>query len=287
MDQQNSAMNKHQLKEAANNEIYAVKTDAKAKISEIKYRLQMDLLADNSAAVNKACRKENKRRYNEAKAEELKKQPKRYSAGEEIFNSITHGIGAGLSIAALVILCAVAVNSSSPDRTLYTVGSAVFGSSMILLYLMSTMYHALTPYGAKRVFAVFDHTSIYVLIAGTYTPFCLAVLHGALGWTMFGIIWGLAVIGITFYAVFGSRMRLLSAVTYVLMGWLIIFAFKPMSERLPRESLAFLVSGGAAYTVGVVFYALKKIKWTHSIWHLFVIMGSVLHFFSVLYSIPA
>ena len=122
---------------------------------------------------------------------------------------------------------------------------------------MSTLYHALTPYGAKKVFAIFDHTSIYLLIAGTYTPFCLTTLRGPIGWVLFGIIWALAIAGMTFYAIFGSRMRVLSAITYRLMGWLVVFSFKPMAEALPKLSLILLILGGVAYTVGCIFYALK------------------------------
>jgi hemolysin III len=163
------------------------------------------------------------------------------------------------------------------------VSFAIFGGSLVVLYSMSTLYHALTQNRAKRLFAVFDHSSIYLLIAGTYTPFCLTTLNGTLGWTIFGIIWGCALTGITLYSVFGSRMRLLSVLTYLPMGWLIVFAAKPMSQALPPISLLFLVLGGISYTVGCVFYALKKIKWMHGVWHLFVLAGSVFHFFSVFY----
>ena len=213
--------------------------------------------------------------------------PKRYSIGEEIFNSVTHGIGAGLAVAAIVLLAIrAAVYAPQDAKGYYVTSFVIFGASMFILYLMSTLYHALTPYGAKKVFAIFDHSCIYLLIAGTYTPFCLTTLHGAIGWILFGIIWGLAIAGMTFYAIFGSRMRILSAITYILMGWLVVFAFKPMAQNLNRLSLVLLIVGGATYTVGCIFYALKKIKWMHSIWHIFVIFGSVLHFFSVYYSIP-
>ena len=150
---------------------------------------------------------------------------------------------------------------------------------------MSTLYHALTPARAKNVFSVFDHASIYVLIAGTYTPFCLASLNGVLGWTLFGIIWALAITGVTLYSVFASKLRAASVITYILMGWLVVFAFKPMYRVLPPVSIVFLISGGLAYTAGTVFYAMKNRKWMHSVWHLFVMAGSVLHFFSVYFSI--
>jgi hemolysin III len=255
----------------------------KAKKRDIKLRAEHDIqeikqrrLQELSAIDLHAARLLEKLRRRELERE-MPKPPKRYSTGEEIFNSITHGIGAGLAIAAL--------QAPVPGKGFYVTGFTIFGASLILLYLMSTLYHALTPYGVKKVFAVFDHSSIYLLIAGTYTPYCLTVLRGSMGWTLFGIIWVLAIAGVTFYAVFGSKMRVLSAITYVLMGWLIIFAFKPMRAALSQESIVFLLAGGAAYTAGVVFYSLKKIKWTHSIWHLFVLAGSVLHFFSVYYII--
>jgi hemolysin III len=209
---------------------------------------------------------------------------KRYTTGEEIFNSVSHGTGVCLSIAALVLLVVRAVTlAPAAHFAYYVVSFAIFGGTLVTLYSMSTLYHALTPNRAKRLFAVFDHSAIYLLIAGTYTPFCLTTLRGALGWTLFAIIWALAIAGITLYAIFGSRMRLLSVITYLPMSWLIVFAAKPMSRNLPPASLLFLFIGGIAYTGGCIFYALKKIKWTHGIWHLFVLAGSICHFFSVFY----
>lgn len=210
---------------------------------------------------------------------------KRYTTGEEILNAITHGIGALLSIAALVLLILKAVFSAPVEyKAQCVVGFTIFGSSLVILYVFSTLYHAL-PLGAKKLFGIFDHCSIYILIAGTYTAYCLTALRGAVGWVIFGVIWGLAVVGIALYAVFGSRVRVLSVVTYIPMGWLIIFATKPLSEQLPLLSFRYLIVGGLVYTVGCVFYALKKIKWMHGVWHLFVLGGSVMHFFSIYYSI--
>ncbi|MDR2898344.1 MAG: hemolysin III family protein [Spirochaetaceae bacterium] len=214
-------------------------------------------------------------------------KPKRYTIGEEIFNAITHGVGAGLSVAALVLLIIRAVKyAPEAGRGAYITGFAVFGVTMIILYMMSTLYHALTPEKAKKVFSIMDHSSIYLLIAGTYTAFCLSVLRGPVGWTIFGIIWGLTAAGIALYAVFGNRLRAASVITYILMGWLIVFAFKPMREGLPPISILFLVIGGVVYTLGCIFYAMKKVKWMHSIWHLFVLGGSIMHFFSVYFSVP-
>ena len=167
------------------------------------------------------------------KEEKIKR---RYSIGEEIANAVTHGIGVGLSIAALVLLVIRAARYAPPDlKAAYVVGFTIFGASLIILYLFSTLYHAL-PLKAKKVFGIFDHCSIYVLIAGTYTAYCLSALHGAVGWTIFGIIWGMAVLGIVLYSIFGSRVRILSVITYIPMGWLIIFAAKPLKEQLPLLS---------------------------------------------------
>ena len=274
------------IREEAEQKIKEIKRKAKQDIDDVKYEMQLKLLADNRKAIDRACKKENRRRYREAKREAYRNRAKRYSLGEEIFNSITHGIGAGLAIAALVLLIVKAATQAPHGLKAYYVTSwTLFGSSLVILYLMSTLYHALTPPKAKSFFSVFDHASIYVLIAGTYTPFCLASLHGALGWTLFGIIWALAITGITLYSVFGSKLRAASVITYILMGWLIVFAFKPMYNVLPPVSIVFLISGGIAYTAGVFFYSMKDRKWMHSIWHLFVMAGSVLHFFSVYFSI--
>ncbi len=212
-------------------------------------------------------------------------EKRRYSIGEEIANAITHGIGAGLAIAGLVLLIIRAVKYAPAEmKAYYIVGVTIFGSSLITLYLFSTLYHAL-PLGAKKVFGIFDHCSIYILIAGTYTAFCLTVLNGAVGWTIFGIIWGLAVLGIVFYSIFGNRIRMLSLATYIPMGWLIVFAICPLKTALPQISFTLLIAGGVAYTLGCIFYAMKKVKWMHCIWHLFVMLGSLLHFFAVYYFI--
>lgn len=208
---------------------------------------------------------------------------KAYSIGEEIFNSISHGIGALLSVVALVLLVARAVSISNvtSSSTTLTIGSAIFGVSLIILYTMSTLYHAITPEKAKKIFAIFDHSCIFLLIAGTYTPYCLSILGGKLGLAIFIAEWTLAILGISLYAVFGSKIKIASVVMYILMGWLIIVAFKPLTTKLSSLSLALLLIGGAVYTIGCVFYALKKIKWMHCVWHIFVLGGSVLHFFSV------
>lgn len=209
---------------------------------------------------------------------------KRYSLGEEIANAITHGIGAALSIAGLVLLIVkTAKYAPAVLKPYFVVSYTIFGASLILLYLFSTLYHAL-PIKTKKVFGIFDHCSIYILIAGTYTPYCLSFLNGVIGWVIFGIVWGFAVLGIVFYSIFGSRMRILSAITYVPMGWIVIFAIRPLKQQLPIISFNFLLLGGILYTAGCIFYAMRNVKWMHSIWHLFVAAGSIMHFFSLYFA---
>lgn len=270
-----------EIKEDARNRIRRIKASAKKEIQQVKMEAYAALKPAKAARKLERYQERLERKAYEATI------PKRYSIGEEIFNSVTHGVGAGLAVAATVLLIVRAVLYAPADgRGFYVTSFAIFGASLVVLYLMSTLYHALTPYGAKKVFAIFDHSSIYLLIAGTYTPFCLTTLRGSVGWVLFGIIWGLAIAGMTFYAIFGSRMRILSAITYVLMGWLVVFAFKPMVQNLNPLSLKLVLAGGVAYTVGCIFYALKKIKWMHCIWHIFVMFGSVFHFFAVYFSLP-
>jgi len=208
---------------------------------------------------------------------------RRYSLGEEIANGITHGAGALLSIAALVLLIVFSVLRGSVS---YVVSYSIFGSSLIILYTMSTLYHSITAPRAKRVLEVLDHSSIYILIAGTYTAFALTALPSGMGWWLFGIVWGLAAVGIVAKAVWFDRFRLLSVLGYVVMGWLIAPAFGELRKNLPSVSLLFLVAGGIAYTAGAVFYVMKRVKWFHAIWHLFVLAGSACHFFSALFALP-
>lgn len=267
-----------EIKAEERNEIAKIKKQAKEAIKKVKQQTLQTLASVDTIYAHKL--EIQKQREREAAI------PKRYSLGEEIFNSISHGVGAGLSIAGLALLIVRAVYFA--PRTgigFYITGFTVFGVTLIILYLMSTLYHALTLYHVKKVFGIFDHSSIYLLISGTYTPFCLGALRQQGGWWLFGLIWGFAIIGITLYAVFGSKMRLFSGITYVIMGWLIVFARKLLTASVPLITMQFLLAGGVAYTVGIIFYALKKLKWTHCIWHLFVLAGSILHFFSIYYSI--
>ncbi len=206
---------------------------------------------------------------------------KRYTLGEEIFNSVSHGVGALLAVAGTVVLIVVsALNIGAWG----VVSSAIYGGSLIILYTMSTLYHALTNEKAKYVMRVMDHVTIFLLIAGTYTPITLVPLRGVLGWVLFGFIWGAAILGIVFNSIDLEKFRKVSVVCYIVMGWAIIFAIVPLIQSMSKLSLIFLLLGGVLYSVGVIFYAIKKIKYFHSIWHLFTIGGSVFHYFAILVS---
>lgn len=204
---------------------------------------------------------------------------RKYTTGEEIANAVTHGIGALLALAALVVLVILAATRGT---VWHVVSFSVFGSTLVLLYFSSTLYHSITHARAKHIFHKFDHISIYLLIAGTYTPFCLTVLRGWVGWTVFGVVWGCAILGTVIKAITVGKHVKLSTLLYVLMGWVILLAFKPLWEAMTFEGLALLVAGGLSYTAGTIFFLRDHVKYNHSAWHFFVIGGSVLHFFSVL-----
>lgn len=197
----------------------------------------------------------------------------------EAANSVTHGLGAVLSVVALVLLV---VQGALHGSARQVVAGAIFGSSLVLLYCMSTIYHALTNRRAKRVFQILDHSAIYVLIAGTYTPFCLVSLRGGWGWSLFGVVWGLAVLGITFKSIFGDRFEVLSTAVYLGMSWMIVIAVLPLYRCLPPGGLAWLGAGGAFYTLGVGFFAWRGLRFHHAVWHLFVLGGSLCHVMAVL-----
>lgn len=207
---------------------------------------------------------------------------KRYSLGEEIFNSISHGAGAGLSIAGTAVLIVYSVIYADAWAV---VSSAIYGASLIILYTMSTLYHAITNATAKKVFRIMDHNTIFFLIAGTYTPYTLVTLRGSLGWTMFGIIWGAAIVGIVLTSINLEKYRRFSLICYIAMGLGIVFAIKPMLDSMSFTSLLFLLIGGAFYLIGVIFYVMKQFKYMHSIWHVFVIGGSIFHYFSIFLAI--
>ena len=206
----------------------------------------------------------------------------RYTLGEEIFNSISHGAGTLLAIGGTAVLIVLSAIYSTPWAV---VSSAIYGASLIILYTMSTLYHAITNNTAKKFFRIMDHNTIFVLIAGTYTPITLAIMGGALGWVLFGIVWGAAAVGIVFNSIDLEKFSKPSIVCYVLMGWVVIFAIKPLIEATSAVFLIFLLLGGIFYTLGIIFYAIKKIKYFHSVWHLFTVAGSVFHYFAILYEI--
>jgi hemolysin III len=202
-----------------------------------------------------------------------------YSKREEIANAITHGIGACLAIAALVVLT---VFAAIKGTAWHVVSFSIFGATLVILYIASTLYHSLTHQKAKRLFRKFDHISIYLLIAGTYTPFCLAALQGWIGWTLFGIIWACAVVGTVLKSLHIGKLELLSTFMYILMGWVVIIAIKPLYDSISLSGFTFLMLGGVFYTAGTIFFIKDKNKYFHSIWHLFVLAGSTFHFFAVI-----
>ena len=205
---------------------------------------------------------------------------KGYSLGEEIANSITHGLGALLSVAGLTLLVTYAALQGDVWRI---VSFSIYGGSMILLFLMSTLYHSFQHEKVKRVFKMLDHCAIYLLIAGTYTPFLLVTLRGTLGWVMFALIWTLALAGISFKLVFQHRFKKLSVATYILMGWLALFVGHELTRILSSGGMAWLVAGGLAYTLGVIFYVRKSMPYSHAIWHVFVLAGSLCHYIAIFF----
>lgn len=203
------------------------------------------------------------------------------SLGEEIANSISHGIGL---VAALIATPFLIMRAVQYADTGFIIGASFFAATMILLYLASTLYHALPQGKAKRVFKIIEHSAIYLLIAGTYTPFTLGVLRGPWGWTLFGIVWGLAAIGVTLKAFDKMHNPIITTSLYLLMGWLILIAIYPLYTRIPVSGLLWLIAGGVAYTIGVFFFATdSRFRYGHFIWHLFVMVGTVCHYFAVLW----
>ncbi|KAA3658157.1 MAG: hypothetical protein DWQ04_25980 [Chloroflexi bacterium] len=206
----------------------------------------------------------------------------KFTIEEEIWNGITHGIGTGLAIAGLTTLVVLAAIYGDSWRV---VSFSIYGSTLVLLYLASTLYHSIQIPKVKQVLRVFDHAAIYLLIAGTYTPFLLVSMRGRLGWTLLAIVWGIALVGIIFRSVFVGRFEVLTTIGYVAMGWLIVVAFREMMVTIPPGGITLIIAGGLTYTVGVIFYAWKKIPYNHAIWHLFVMGGSICHYFAMLFHV--
>lgn len=203
---------------------------------------------------------------------------------EEILNAGTHGLGILLGVAALVILIISAAGTHG--NAIKIVSSAVYGSTLIIMYLASTLYHSVWHVKAKKYLKVFDHIAIYFLIAGTYTPFMLVAIQGDWGWSLFGVIWGLAFLGLIFKLFFTGRFEFISVMIYVFMGWLVLIAAVPILHDLSRLAIYWLLAGGLSYTFGIIFYCIDhKLYFTHAVWHLFVLAGSACHFFAVLFYI--
>lgn len=197
---------------------------------------------------------------------------------EERLNAWTHGIGALLALAGLITLIVAAYLHGT---IWHIVSFGIYGATTVLLYLASTLYHSFRKEKIKYIFKILDHAAIYLVIAGTYTPFLLVALRGIFGWTIFGIIWGFACIGIVFKIFFVKRFKLFSTLCYLMMGWFIVIAIKPLTAVLAAEGIYWLITGGLFYTVGTVFYLWRNLPYNHAIWHLFVLLGSISHFITV------
>lgn len=201
------------------------------------------------------------------------------SLKEEVANAITHGIGVGLAIAALVILVVFAARISD---TWKVVSFSIYGATMIILFLSSTLYHSFPQPYLKRFFRIMDHSSIFLLIAGTYTPVTIGSMRGGWGWALFGVIWGLTIVGIILKIFAMSKLKWLSIVVYLMMGWIILIAIKPLVAVVTSRFLIWILAGGLAYSLGIIFYVARKLPFHHAVWHLFVLAGSICHFFAML-----
>lgn len=210
----------------------------------------------------------------------LKTDKRRETPAEHMANAITHGLGFGLSIACLVLLV---VFASLRHGAWEIVSCSVYGFTLVLLYMASTLYHSIHVPRVRHILHIIDRAAIYLLIAGTYTPYLLVPLRGALGWSLFGVIWVLAVLGIIFQAVFIHRFKVFSVLTYLAMGWMVVATIVPLLNALPVMAIVWMAIGGLCYTLGVVFYVWKRLKFAHAIWHLFVLAGSISHFFGILF----
>lgn len=209
---------------------------------------------------------------------------KSYSMAEEIFNAVTHGVGIVFAIAALVLMI---VFASIYGNAWHIVSVSIYGTTLVMLYVASTLYHSFTNEKVKKVFKILDHSAIFLLIAGTYTPFMLVTVRGVLGWLLLSVVWTFAIVGIILKIFFVGRFKVLSTLFYILMGWLVVIALKPLITAIPAPGMWLLISGGLLYTLGTFFYIRKNKAFNHGIWHLFVLGGSVCHFLAVLlYVLP-
>jgi hemolysin III len=201
---------------------------------------------------------------------------------EELANSITHGVGLALSVIGLIVLIVLSVTRGTAWHIL---GCTIYGVTLVLLYSASTLYHSFRTPRLKRILKILDHTAIYLLIAGTYTPFTIVNLRGFWGWTLFSLVWGLSVFGIVWKFFYAERFQIISTLIYLAMGWLVLIAIKPVTTALPLSGILWLVAGGIFYTVGVLFFALKRLPYNHAIWHVFVLAGSTCHYFAVMFAV--
>ena len=263
--------------------IRTVKAQAKEKIEKLK-KIPFDGEDDEPSLSREEKRALRSERFAASLAYSAK-MPREYTVGEDIFNSISHGIGAGLSVAALVLLILRAINHSVPSRTGISVfACAVFASAMFVMYILSTLYHALNPYGARRVFSILTHDAIYFLIGGTFTPFILLEIGGRPGWIVFAVLWLLVAALIALYSSLGKKIRAFSIAAYLILGWAFVMAFTAFGAGgLPSISSRLLLAGAGLYTFGGIFFLMPKYKWCHSVFHMFALAGSVLHFLAVWY----
>jgi hemolysin III len=204
-----------------------------------------------------------------------------YRVGDILAHAITHGVGAALAVAGAVYLIVVSTRGSAS----VVVSCSIFAGTLVLVYICSTLYHSLVRTRARHVFHLLDHAAIYLLIAGTYTPFTLVALRGPVGWTLFGIVWTLAIAGIIFKSFAIGRFAVASALVYLFQGWVVVFAVRPLVHAIGPHGLLWLAAGGAAYTLGIIFFALDRILYFHAAWHLFVLGGSIAHYFAILFYI--
>jgi hemolysin III len=210
----------------------------------------------------------------------MPEQEQPLSFAEELANTLTHGAGLALSLAGLTVLVVLAALRGT---AWHIVSCSIYGATLVLLYSASTIYHAVRSPRAKRILRAVDHAAIYLLIAGTYTPFTLVTLRGGLGWTLFGLVWGIALAGIVFKIFFAGRFPIASTLSYLAMGWLVVIAWKPVVSRIPGNGLLWILAGGLAYSAGVIFFAAHRVRFSHTVWHLFVLAGSLCHYFAVLW----
>lgn len=265
--------------------IRTIKKQAKEKIHEVKLQYAQNPERQKLKELEREQKKERKEQRAAALLAYYQHQNREYTLGEELVSSISHGIGAGLSVAAIVLLIIRAVfhTPEGVSTSAAVAGYAIFGASIFVLYLVSTLYHAIPAVLARKVFSILNHDAIYILIAGTYTPFILTKITGPLGVSLCAIVWGVSAVLIILYSVFGSKLRWFSVVTYLILGWLIIsvFSFFPVGTYLPDLCRALLFSGGACYSVGGLFYLMRKTKWAHCVFHILAMGGTIMHFFCI------